>query len=385
MIAPAGAAPIRVLLVDDSAVVRGVFGRIVDAQPDMKVVTTAPNGRMALAALGHVPVDVVVLDVEMPEMDGLSALTEIVARFPAVRVLMASTLTARGAEVTMKALALGAADFVQKPLAAKGATALGDLERDLVGKIRGLARGASSVRPIATAPRPAASAMPAATAARQTPRGSKVFAPRPEEIIPTSVLGKAGDPPRLLAVAASTGGPNALAAFLGGLPKDFPLPTLIVQHMPPLFTSLLAQRLARDTNRPCVEAVDGLRIEGGTTYVAPGDHHMLVATADGVPYIRLTSDPPENFCRPAADPMFRTAAAAFGPTLVAVVLTGMGEDGCAGIADVVRRGGHVAVQDESTSVVWGMPGAVANAGLAHAVLPLPDLARHVAGHCLAAR
>lgn len=346
---------IRVLLVDDSAVIRGALGRIVDAEPDLTVVTTAPNGRVALDALRHVRADVVLLDIEMPEMDGLTALPLILERHPDTRVIMASSLTQRGAEITMQAMALGASDFIAKPAARSGTAALAAVSQEIASKVRAIGRAARG------RPRP----VPTSVAAPVAPR-TTILAPR------------AGDSaPRVLAIAASTGGPNALAELLSALPADFPLPILITQHMPPVFTGLLAQRLERDTQRPCHEARDGESILAGHTYVAPGDFHLLVRTHEGRPYVQLTQTAPENYCRPSADPMLRTIAAMYGPSTLAVVLTGMGEDGLRGCREVHARGGRVLVQDEASSVVWGMPGAVAHAGLAHEILPISELATSI--------
>ena len=359
--------PVRVLIVDDSAVVRGALGRIIDAEPDLCVVTTAPNGRVALDALRHVEVDVVLLDVEMPEMDGLATLPRVLADHPRVQVIMASSLTQKGAAVTMQALALGAADYIAKPSARTGAASLTVMSSEIVTKIRAIGRSARGGVPRAGS----ATATPSSGAARAG--------------VVATVLGgvhaDAGDaelPPRVVGIAASTGGPNALAAVLSGLGADFPLPILVTQHMPPLFTALLAQRLARDAGRECVEARDGDAIRASCTYVAPGDHHLLVATHEGRPFIRLAQTPPENHCRPAADVMLRSIAAIYGASTLAVVLTGMGEDGRGGCEAVRRAGGRVVAQDEATSVVWGMPGSVVHAGLADWVEPLPEIARRVA-------
>jgi two-component system chemotaxis response regulator CheB len=352
---------IRVLIVDDSAVIRGALGRIVDSQPDMTVVTTAPNGRVALDALRHLPVDVVLLDIEMPELDGLSALPLILGQYPATRVIMASSLTQRGAEVTMQALALGAADYIAKPAAKHGSATLASLATEIASKVRAIGRAARG-NPV---PRAERGAIGAAFATPATAR--------------TALLASSGGDavPRVLAIATSTGGPNALAELLAGLPADYPLPILITQHMPPIFTTLLAQRLMRDAGRECVEATDGEPVRRGCTYVARGDFHMTVQTLEGHPFLRLTQTPPENYCRPAADPMLRSVASIYGASTLAVVLTGMGEDGRRGCEEVRRRGGRVIAQDEATSVVWGMPGAVVNAGLANRVLPLSDIASHI--------
>jgi two-component system chemotaxis response regulator CheB len=351
-------APIRVLLVDDSAVVRGAIGQIIDAEPDLTVVTTAPNGRVALDALRRVPVDVVVLDVEMPEMDGLATLPRIVAGYPDTRVLMASSLTRAGADTTLQALALGASDFVTKPAARVGTQGLQDVARDLTSKVRALGRAARGIR---REPPAAAVAAPVRAAVLQAPS-------REHEV-------------RLVAIAASTGGPNALSTVLSGLPADFPVPIVVTQHMPPMFTAMLAQRLARDTGRPCVEAADGQRIVAGTTYVAPGEHHLVLRTHEGEAICTLTQTPPENFCRPAADPMFRSVAAVYGASCLGVVLTGMGEDGMRGARDLRAAGASVIAQDEESSVVWGMPGAVVHDGSASRVLPLDDIARAILSQC----
>lgn len=345
---------IRVLIVDDSAVIRGALGRIVDGESDMLVVTTANNGRVALDALKHTKIDVVLLDIEMPEMDGLTALPLILNAYPQTRVIMASSLTQRGAEVTLNALAMGASDFIAKPAAKSGSGTLTAIRSEIATKIRAIGRSAR---------RTGSHEAIRATTRRPTPLRTELLANRSGETAP-----------RILLVAASTGGPNALATFLSGLPKDFPLPILVTQHMPAVFTQLLAQRLERDAGRPCVEAKDDDLILPGKTYIAPGDYHMVVQTHEGKPFVRLTKTDPENFCRPSADPMFRTAAAIYGASTLAVVLTGMGEDGMRGARDVSSRGGRILVQDEATSVVWGMPGAVVREGLASSVLPITALA-----------
>ena len=355
---------IRVLIVDDSAVIRGALGRIVDAEQDMLVVTTAPNGRVALDALRHSPVDVVLLDIEMPEMDGLTALPQILSQYPDTRVIMASSLTQRGAEVTMQALALGAADYISKPAARSGSATLASIAIEIASKIRAIGRSARGRR---AAVRPGGTTAPSAL---RIPVRTELLASR------TAVA-----MPRILAIASSTGGPNALADVLGGLPNDFPLPILITQHMPAVFTLLLAQRLERDTHRPCGEARDGEPILANHVYVAPGGLHMIVRTDEGRPYIKLMETEPENFCRPSADPMMRSIAAMYGASTLAVVLTGMGDDGMRGCKHVHARGGPIVVQDEATSVVWGMPGAVANAGLASVIVPLPKIADTIMSYC----
>ena len=357
---------IRVLIVDDSVVIRGALGGIVDAEPDLHVVTTAPNGRVALDALRHSPVDVVLLDIEMPEMDGLAALPAILAQYPDTRVIMASSLTQRGAEITMRAIALGASDYISKPSARSGVQSLASIKQEITSKVRAIGRAARGQRRTAALP----SALTGLESAPPAPVRIELLASRTSDAAV-----------KILAIAASTGGPNALAAVLSALPKDFALPILITQHMPEVFTQLLAQRLERDAGRPCSEGKDGEPIVAGHAYVAPGGSHMLVQTNEGRPYIRLTKTEPENYCRPSADPMLRSIAAVYGASTLAVVLTGMGEDGMRGCKEVQQRGGRIVAQDQATSVVWGMPGAVVNAGLASEVVPLDQVAPSILSHC----
>ena len=355
--------PIRVLVVDDSAVVRGVLGRIVDAQDDMHVVTTATNGSDALDAMRLQGIDVVLLDIEMPVMDGLTALPLICQRHPRARVLVTSALTQLGASVTMRALALGAVDYVHKPSARDGGLlAVEAAAAEIVAKIRAVAPPVSEREHDRDASRRAD-----AVTSRHMRDGASL-----------------GDfEPQVLALAASTGGPNALAKVISGLPSDFPLPVLVTQHMPPIFTTMFAQRLAREGVLPCEEACDGEILQPGRVYVAPGDRHMTVVGPGVVrsPTLRITSDPPEHHCRPAADPMFRTAAQAFPRGVLAVVLTGMGDDGRQGCEAVLASGGRIIVQDQMTSVVWGMPGSVVASGIPCSILPLQSISAFVGSLC----
>jgi two-component system chemotaxis response regulator CheB len=338
---------IRVLVVDDSAVVRGLISRHLNAETGIGVVATAANGELALAELARREVDVVVLDIEMPVMDGLTALGEIVARYPKVKVVMASTLTRRNAEISMKALHLGASDYVAKPESGLGSAE--QFQQELAAKVRALA-----VR------RPLATTRPPVTTAPAVPDPSPpARAPRTR--------------PNIILIGASTGGPPALLKLFAALQGAVEQPILLTQHMPPTFTALLAEQLARAGNRPCAEAKDGDPIKPGHCYVAPGGWHMTVAREGAMPILRLNQEPPENFCRPAVDPMFRTAAQVFGSGALGVILTGMGSDGALGCEALARAGGHFIVQDEATSVVWGMPGAAAATGLAGGVLPLDQI------------
>jgi two-component system chemotaxis response regulator CheB len=345
-----------VLVVDDSAVIRGIWARIIDAEPDMRVVASAANGRAAVDVLRRRAIDVIVLDIEMPQMSGIEALPLLLSERPGVRVVMASSLTRKGAEITITALSLGAADYVTKPSAAERES-MATVGKDLVRKIRALAGRAPVPVP---APAPSVAQPGRAPAPRVAP---------PPPFRPGHAMA-----PQVVGIASSTGGPNALGEVLAALPATFPLPILIVQHMPPLFTTMLAERLQRTGRRPCVEGKDGMEVLPGTTYIAPGDYHMTVKAEGGRILLRLDQAPAENFCRPSADPLLRSMAATYGDELLTVVLTGMGHDGLEGARAVAEAGGTVIAQDQATSVVWGMPGAVTNAGLAREVLPLAEIA-----------
>jgi len=341
--APYRAPQAKIMVVDDSAVVRGLIARQISEDSRFEVVATASNGEIALRELDRRHIDLVVLDVEMPVMDGLAALKEMIARRPDLRVVMVSTLTRRNAEISLKALQLGAADYVTKP--ETGIAGAEAFRRELLAKLESL---------ISTAPPP--------RAARPAPR-----------TVPPPRRASLRARPQVLAIGASTGGPPALLQLFETLKGSAPQPILLTQHMPATFTALLAEQLSRAGDRPCAEARDGAPIEPGRCYVAPGGWHMTVARDGALSVIRLNQDPPENFCRPAVDPMLRSAAEVYGAGVLAVILTGMGADGAAGCEAVARAGGRFIVQDEATSVVWGMPGAAAATGLAEAVLPLPEI------------
>jgi two-component system, chemotaxis family, protein-glutamate methylesterase/glutaminase len=348
---------INVMLVDDSAVIRGLIGRIIDAEPDMQVSGSAQNGGAALELLRLRSADVVLLDIDMPEMDGLTALPLILKENPSSRVIMLSALTTRGAEITMRALALGAADYIGKPSALSAVRGVEAISRELVAKIRALA-----------------------VPAHAGSDGSVKLSTRKR----LGLVNTADDrylPPQVLVIASSTGGPNALARVLSQLPRDFSLPILIAQHMPPLFTASLAERLEREAQRPCREARDGETIQPGHTYMAPGDFHMRVRRVNGQPIIRLDQGPAINFCRPSADALLESVVEVYRGSVLTLILTGMGEDGLRGCQAVARAGGRIIAQDRATSVVWGMPGAVANAGIASMVLPIDAIAPHLGALC----
>jgi len=351
---------IRVMVVDDSAVIRGLITRILDTDPRLHVVASVSNGQRAVDRVANTEIDVIILDIEMPVMDGLTALPHIVKADPNVKILMASTLTLRNADISMKAMRLGATDYIPKPEASSNINGREEFGRNLLEKVRSLGQARRRARKSPSAPMAAQSA----GAGKATPS----ITLRPSSRVK----------PRIIAIGSSTGGPQALFTFLSALTKEVKQPIVITQHMPPKFTTILAQHIGQNTGWPTAEASDGMSVEDGTIYVAPGDFHMVAESRGGSTILRLTSEPPENFCRPAVDPMLRSLSAIYGPAILTVILTGMGHDGMKGAQCVVDNGGTVVAQDEASSVVWGMPGAVATNGLCSAVLPLDELAPHVA-------
>ena len=362
------AEPYRVLLVDDSAVIRGLSARILEKDPAVRVVATAGDGAQAVSALRRRSVDVVVLDIEMPVMDGLTALPKLLEIDPDVRIVMSSTLTTRNADISLRALQAGAADYIPKPSTAKEMIGGDEFARDLLAKVKALGASRRGQRPAAD---PVGSTAPAAP----PPAGPKPLA----GVAPIALRKPSLVPPRILILGSSTGGPKALSTLFRGLRGKLNMPILLTQHMPATFTAMLAEHIADAGERPAVEGADGMVLEPGHLYVAPGDYHMVIEEAGGRASVCLNQDPPENFCRPSVDPLLRSAARIYGPAVLAVILTGMGQDGLLGCETVVEGGGTVIAQDEATSVVWGMPGAVATAGLCSAVLPLDAIAGKIVG------
>ena len=353
----------RVMVVDDSAVIRGLIVRALTSEPDIEVAASVADGLQAINTLKHNLVDVIVLDIEMPNMDGLTALPQLLAIAPAVKIIMASTLTQRNAEISLKALSAGAADYLPKPQA-RELTGPSDFHRDLVDKVRGLgtaARRAGSRR------RQEADAAGATAGAEQSIKPA-IVPTRNFKLNKTSAV-----KPRIIAIGSSTGGPQALLELMRHFARGIAQPIVITQHMPPTFTTLLADHVSRHCGLTAVEAKNGMVLEGGRAYIAPGNYHMTIMPNGERHAIQLNQDPPENYCRPAVDPMMRSLAKNFGPAVLAIILTGMGQDGLEGCRAVVQAGGTLIAQDEATSVVWGMPGAVALAGLCSAVLPLAEI------------
>lgn len=339
---------IRVLVVDDSVVIRHLLKEALDQDSALEVVGVANNGRECLQAIPNLQPDVVTLDIEMPEMDGLEALRQIRKKHPRLRTIMFSTLTARGASATFEALSLGADDYATKASNAGSLDrSLASLRSELIPKIKQFfaAPAQAVVAPKLAIARPA-SALPAATI-------------------------------RVVGIGSSTGGPQALAALIAKLPANFPVPVLVVQHMPPMFTRFLAERLHSSSALSVEEASEGVVLAPGQVVVAKGDFHLRVKRGGNAMLTTLDQGAPERSCRPSVDVLFRSLAEHYGNGVLPVVLTGMGDDGLLGTQALQAAGARCIVQDEATSVVWGMPGAIANAGLADQVLPLDHIAAEI--------
>ncbi|MGC3961404.1 MAG: chemotaxis response regulator protein-glutamate methylesterase [Verrucomicrobiota bacterium] len=348
-------AKIRILVVDDAVVIRRLITETLQLDQELEVVGVTANGKIALQKIPQVNPDLITLDVEMPEMDGLATLREIRKVYPKLPVIMFSTLTQKGGTATLEALSLGASDYVTKPANVGSVTeAIERLQQDLIPKIKLHCRRSSSAlasrvnTPLSVQPLPPVRSKPPHTG-----------------------------PIEIVCLGTSTGGPNALAEVFAHLPPNLSVPIVIVQHMPPLFTALLAERISAHATIPCHEGAEGQLLECGHAYLAPGGKHMEVRRNGPRTTLHLHDGPPENSCRPAVDVLFRSVAAAYGGGVLGVVMTGMGQDGLRGCEHIHEQGGRVLAQDEKTSVVWGMPGFVARAGLAEAVLPIDQIAGEI--------
>jgi len=343
----------RVFLVDDAVVVRSTLSLAISRDRDLEVAGTAVNGRVALAKFPSLKPDLVLLDIEMPDMDGLETVRELRKIDSRVPIIMFSSLTERGAAITLEALSLGATDYVAKPSNVDRNATLDAIARELIPKIRALCR------------------LPRSQGSDWV---TKSTVPTP---VPVSPVRRPGGPVQLVAIGSSTGGPDALAKVLPLLPPNLKVPVVIAQHMPPIFTAMLAMRLSAKSAVPVRECVSGERLAAGCAIIAPGDFHMEVAEENGTVCLRTHQGPKENYCRPSVDVLFRSIARIYGPRTLAVVLTGMGQDGLKGCEILRGLGARIFVQDEASSVVWGMPGFVARGGFADKILPLDQIAAEI--------
>jgi two-component system, chemotaxis family, protein-glutamate methylesterase/glutaminase len=348
---------IKVMIVDDSSLIRSILSKALETSSEIKVAKQAANGLLAIDLLKQNDIDVLILDVEMPEMDGITALPKLLQISPLLKIIMVSTLTQKNAPITIECLTLGAADYIAKPSTMGDGSNGNIFTQELVNKVLALGHAAQQARQ------------------QRIPAKAIISAPVGITLRPNTMKKTLA-----IAIACSTGGPQALDAFFNGIVKyDIlkKMPIFITQHMPPVFTKCLAEHLSKSSGIKAKEAQHQELVAPGIAYIAPGDYHMVIKTSPLGNMIHLNKDPLENYCRPAADPMLKSLAAIYQDNLMVLVLSGMGRDGANGVKEVVNAGGAAIVQDEKSSVVWGMPGAVAKEGNASAILPLPQIADHV--------
>jgi two-component system, chemotaxis family, protein-glutamate methylesterase/glutaminase len=381
--------PYKVMLVDDSAVIRGLFSRWLENVDAIQVEAYSANGTQALKELHRHDIDVMVLDAEMPDMNGMQALPQILTIQPDIKVIMLCTLSLHDAEFSLKALEAGAADYLLKPVSNKDLQSDMTFRHEMIEKIKALASARRRQKHMASGPDITSPQKPEFLTKNGLNKRSTDFG-KPERPVPSStsqiserlyakqsivLRPQSRVRPDILAIGSSTGGPQALYTLFSALQGHLKVPTVITQHMPADFTSILTEHLSRVTDGICKEGEDGEELKAGNIYLAPGDHHMLVVNRGSRMIIRINQDPPENFCRPAVDPMMRSLKAVYGNRVLAVILTGMGQDGLKGCRELAEAGSTILAQDEASSIVWGMPGAVATNGLCSAILPLDQLAK----------
>lgn len=365
---------INVMLVDDSALVRGFIGRTLESDPDIKIISSVGDGEQGVNAVAKYHPDIVVLDIEMPVMDGITALPKILQASPGVRVVMCSTLSVRNAEITLKAFQLGATECIAKPSNSSEIYSAGDFKDEIIRVVKALGKRKDAPHSSARTATPGALAAAPSTSMFAGGQNAALKSKTSFELrkhLPGELFR-----PNLLAIGSSTGGPQALFKVIANF-QNLNVPIIITQHMPATFTKILAQHITQHTNVPTFEGENGMPVEAGKAYVAPGGFHMTFVRKDNQIQIALNEGPQENFCKPSVDPMIRSAMNIWGPKFLTVILTGMGSDGLPSCKQLVEAGGRVIAQDQETAVVWGMPGAVATNGLCTAVLPLQDIGPHV--------
>ena len=384
---------IRVMIVDDALVIRGMLTKILDQHAGVRVVAAVSDGLSALKKLTTHTIDVVILDIEMPKMDGLTALPKIIEKSPGIQVLMSSTHTLRSAEVTLNALNLGAADYVTKPTTKDQNNSLEIFKREIVSRVKVLGPIAQTNRrnmaeshkknlgTSTSPPIPKSATLGNLKQVNKVQAGEFATTDKGQTV---AISLRKGIPyvPDFIAIGSSTGGPQALFNLIRDIDPRVTQPILIVQHMPPAFTTILAKHMEKSSGRRTEEGQEGAQIQSGHIYIAPGNYHMQVTTQNGVNRIQLNQQPPENFCRPSVDPLFRSLAALNRHKILGIILTGMGSDGCKGSEVLVQTGAQIFAQDEATSVVWGMPGAVARAGLCTHILPLDKMSQMINTYAL---
>ncbi len=352
----------HVMLVDDSLVVRGILRKILMSDPDIEIVAGVGNGKLAVEELDKTDIDAVILDIEMPVMDGITALPLMLKKKPDLVVLVASTLSLKNADISMKCLTLGAKDYIPKPTTQTFANDEGAFKRELIGKLKYITQSIRERKQEAKRPTPASvQSKGAADSTSEAPESEFNLRPLPRIR------------PEALVFGCSTGGPQALAEVLKSIKGKFKQPIFVAQHMPPLFTKSLASHIERTSGILAKEGENGEVVQGGQIYIAPGDYHMEVVSRGGDKVIKLTKAPPENFCRPSVNPLLRSVATAYKGKALCTMLTGLGTDGSQGAKNFIDLGGAIIAQDKATSVVWGMPGAVTQAGFCSAILPLKSI------------
>ena len=363
---------LRALVVDDSVVYRRILTEALKTLPEIEIIGSAPTGKIALQRIQELRPDLVTLDIEMPEFDGIQVLEAMKSQGATAAVIVVSAVTRKGGQLTLRALELGAFDFITKPEAASMEEGRDTILRELAPRIRALTQRLEARNALRNKPAVVASPSDKLTSALKVPSSSL------EDITRRMTSLTAAIRPEMILIGVSTGGPNALARIIPALPGNLGIPILVVQHMPPIFTQSLADSLASKSALRVKEAADGEMVTPNVVYIAPGGKHMRVAsTPDGKKQLQITTDPQENNCRPSVDYLFRSAAIGFPGRSTAVMLTGMGSDGLLGLQLLKRRGCFSIAQDEASCVVYGMPKAIVDAGLADAVLPLDSIAARI--------